>query len=330
MASAANRLAGATNRLMRAQRHLNEVKQLVSEFRRSNPYSHRIEVYREHEEKHVIEEAELWGTGFAFNNTAEFSLHDAGEGHTEIRLRVVDEFGIKLAVLKEPEVVPLGAAIGDVIHNLRAALDYVVWELSDKFSGPAPQPLPLKDPWRRIQFPVVSDPAHWPGAVSRYLWAVDPKLHARFQRLQPFYPRRKHPQRHWLAVLQELWNGDKHRTVAVVNSLVALDRVHPSDWEWEPSWRFPGEKPLQVQATVLKRRKPGPLEDDAELARVKILAPLFPLSFLQKAMNMNLVFAYDIAFEQGPPAYGAQVVHTLEDFHNRVTAIVLRFKPALG
>jgi hypothetical protein len=35
----------------------------------------------------------------------------------------------------------------------------------------------------------------------------------------------------------------------------------------------------------------------------------------------------DVAFEKGPPAYGARVIETLESLHESVTEILGKFEP---
>src|SRR5688572_13514485 len=59
----------------------------------------------------------------------------------------------------EPPVEAWGAIIGDVVHNLRSALDHLVWQLTLGNGHVPPTVIPLKrsDPdykWRQISFPI--------------------------------------------------------------------------------------------------------------------------------------------------------------------------------
>ena len=53
------------------------------------------------------------------------------------------------------------------------------------------EPMPFKkNPWRVIQFPIVRDGADWPRECRKRLGLLDPRLHTRFERLQPFFGRK--------------------------------------------------------------------------------------------------------------------------------------------
>ncbi len=114
--------------------------------------------------------------------------------------------------MKEPPQALFGLLISDIVNALRGALENLVWELSVKHSGPPPpNPLPFRDPWRKVRSPVVIGASTWPSMSRRNLWAVDPTLLTKFERLQPFRRRKRHLMRHEFWVLDELWSIDKHR-----------------------------------------------------------------------------------------------------------------------
>jgi hypothetical protein len=137
--------------------------------------------------------------------------------------------------------------------------------------------------------------------------------------LQPFNDK-PDPLQHPIAMLQELWNADKHRAVHLVASFVQLEAVgeHPPNWE-------PGLPAFH--ANILKRRHSGPFEDGAEIAVVEIVDWAMPIRQVDEALHMNFQFAYEIAFEECPPAYGRGVMTTLETLHQVVKGIVLSFEP---
>src|SRR5215207_2015647 len=65
-------------------------------------------------------------------------------------------------VLGEPPIDEWGAIIGDVVHNLRSALDHLVWQLTiAEGHKPPPNPIPkrgLGSEWRDIGFPIYVKP----------------------------------------------------------------------------------------------------------------------------------------------------------------------------
>jgi hypothetical protein len=57
-----------------------------------------------------------------------------------------------------PDLSPLALIFGDMLYNLRAALDYIAWQLVLVNRG---------QPGRHTSFPCVSDPAKWNDAAAR-------------------------------------------------------------------------------------------------------------------------------------------------------------------
>ncbi|HSH59386.1 MAG TPA: hypothetical protein VK988_07040 [Acidimicrobiales bacterium] len=216
-----------------------------------------------------------------------------------------------------------GPLVGDIVHGLRAALDNLVWSLSAHFSSspPPPNPIPRKDRWRKVAFPVVTDPSKWATVAGKCLWVIEdrrPHLVDEFKDLQPFHTRQNAPEREPLAILEELWNIDKHRHPP----LVALwTEVDPLDILAEPT--FPGGR-FRVVSTSSSR----PLEADAvELARFKPYG-LFPQAGVE--VNVNYGIGVDIAFNQGAPAFGGEVIDTLQACRADVAKAIRRFAPELG
>jgi hypothetical protein len=219
-----------------------------------------------------------------------------------------------------------GAIIGDVVHNLRSALDHLVWQLTlANGNTPPPNPVPRDSCWRKIGFPIWLKPypadhrgnlIPWASARKepKSLWGVRPSLRADFEALQPF----KHGQnaaKEPLAILDELWNIDKHRHLHLPHFLVSLRDVRstpPLDFAVMP----------EIKLRVIEKHAPRPFKGRTEVGRVeqvgKHRSPILN-------MYVDSYIAYDVAFEQGPPAYGDGVVQTLERLHDTVTAILVQF-----
>jgi hypothetical protein len=236
---------------------------------------------------------------------------------------------IEVFVVKPIPAVRWGTVIGDVIHNLRSALDHIAWGLTDVARGPAPDPIPDGSPWHRVAFPIFIDKSKYfakdrkgrPERTSGHgmLWGVDPKLLPRFDALQPFNTGQGgDPRLEPLSALNELWNRDKHRRTALVGAFVGvkdLRSVPPID-----------ELP-RLGPEVLDLGPPGPFEDGTVLGRIRPSPQMGRMnwSLLEYYLNMNLVFTFDVAFEEGPPGNGEVVLDLLRRLANATRVAILCF-----
>jgi hypothetical protein len=115
-----------------------------------------------------------------------------------------------------PEIV-LG--VGDVIGNMRDALDHLVWELTVAYTGHPLKWTAWPIVWQRIDWPLKGKSGKPNNRSGEYkIRGIDPKLWPEVKRLQPFYRKRKEDPspKHILWVLDELRNLDRHRRIAVV------------------------------------------------------------------------------------------------------------------
>jgi hypothetical protein len=224
----------------------------------------------------------------------------------------------------EPHTHEWGAIIGDVVHNLRSALDHLVWQLTLANGHTPPAVIPGKGPgseWKNIRFPTYTFDSRkrylsgrripWRYKPPCSLWGVRSALRTELQRLQPFNHRQdalKKP----LAILEELWNIDKHRHLHLALFFVGLHDVESQD--------------PKIQFRIVKKRSLGPFKGRAEIGRVEpVGGPYRNWMMVQK--NVQPILTFDTAFEQGPPAYGGRVMETLERLHDTVAAILVKFEP---
>ena len=96
----------------------------------------------------------------------------------------------------------LGVLIGATVQNLRTALDYLVYQLAEWYSGP--------DFARRTQFPIEDTPEGFKGRRNTFLKGVSDEHVASLDLLQPY----EGP--NWLSWIRELSNLDKHNVLPVV------------------------------------------------------------------------------------------------------------------
>jgi hypothetical protein len=209
-----------------------------------------------------------------------------------------------------------GLTIGDIVTNLRAVLDHIVWELSCHGADNPPSPPPKRSE-KQIKFPVQA--TRNDGRIEIALWAVgppgDPAREA-IVNLQPFQisNRGQDPQLHPLWVLNELVNTDKHRTVAPVRSTVTVPVVqimHMSGTTNE-DFRFIGK---QVQ--------PGPYEPSTPVARLVYVGsePGPP------EVPVQVHFTFDVAFDQRSPApQGDGVLKVLGHLRDHVAGVLNHFE----
>lgn len=228
---------------------------------------------------------------------------------------------------RDPPAREWGPIIGDIVHGFRSALDQIAWSLSVSYKAtfgvsPPADPIPRGDPWRNIWFPVCLAPKAWQAACANQLWAVDPSLLPVLEALQPYVTGQHAPEREPLAVLQELWNIDKHRHLHLVNETIELDNV----LTFEPDPEDPHSPASSISFDVISQRAPGPLEGRTEIGRARLIPPKMPpgsifiLSHPQHYMDPRI--AVDPAFEQGAPAYGGRVLHTLSQISEAIEAIL--------
>lgn len=126
----------------------------------------------------------------------------------------VGTVGVRLHADSEPPLA-LGAIIGDVLHNLRSALDSVAWETCQRAGMSVNQE-------SRVYFPIGTDSARWPALAARHLPNVSAEHLQVFERFQPWYwdeqarqvgvdTERPMAGSHPLAKLHELAKMDRHR-----------------------------------------------------------------------------------------------------------------------
>lgn len=216
-------------------------------------------------------------------------------------------------VRRAPPSQRAGILIGETVNSLRAALDHAIWSLSVRANHAPTDPLPKM--WREVGWPVVLDSTDWPSALSSRLRFVDePTVRKAIESWQPFSRRPEQPEQDEFAVLHELWNVHKHRHLPLTQLWIGLDHVlgrlnTVEVFDSPPGYADGLRKVLREHSLVIvSQRAPGPFEDGTELGRVREVQP--PYSWLPE-MTVHPQFTVDVAFNQGPPAYGASVLGAL-------------------
>jgi hypothetical protein len=105
----------------------------------------------------------------------------------------------------EPPLEDLALIFGDILSNLRATLDYLVWQLV--LSGGS-------RPGRQSGFPIVKREKDWPVQGGAALKGVPEEWAELIESMQPFQ-RPDFPELHPLAILEQMNNINKHRFLPV-------------------------------------------------------------------------------------------------------------------
>jgi hypothetical protein len=157
-----------------------------------------------------------------------------------------------------PEMWPV--QIGEIIHNLRSALDHVIFEASALDSQGSPL--------ARIEFPIFVDKVKYEAperdrgtGMHKIRGITSPEERALIAEFQPF--KYHEPTAHFLWLLQLLSNGDKHHSLSVAGAINALTDIN---------FR-PGQA---VSGTDLEYVRNGQvvLQDGIEVIRVRSRIPL--------------------------------------------------------
>ena len=137
--------------------------------------------------------------------------HDAASNTVEVRLDRVED---------PPPY--LSAILGDIAHNLRSALDQVIWQLA--LMGPNAEALDDERVARTIQFPIKSSKEQFRSLSMLKHFDAETKL--RLESWQPFNnleggTHLVNP----LAILQAISNTDKHRLLIPAVGKINLDDI---------------------------------------------------------------------------------------------------------
>jgi len=118
-----------------------------------------------------------------------------------------------------------GILVGEVCYNLRAALDYLVFELAKLDSGAEQE---------QTQFPIADDAAKFQEQARQRLRGLTPTHVTAIEALQPY-----NHSCEWSRRLRDWSNPDKHRTLVRVQAehdltIHVVDQQHLHDFEDMP------------------------------------------------------------------------------------------------
>jgi hypothetical protein len=141
-------------------------------------------------------------------------------------------YEVRVRMRHSPPLEEWPLILGDALHNLRSALDVLVWTLA--------KPASLSDAQqRRVTRPVVVDPEKWADVASRSLASVPADVVERIGQCQPFNRPESERERDGLLLLHRLDIKDKHRLSLAANVQTTAAAVEHSV-EFKTRQRQPG------------------------------------------------------------------------------------------
>jgi hypothetical protein len=185
-----------------------------------------------------------------------------------VRMRIHREIPLRIATIT-----------GDCVHNLRSALDQLVYALVEKAGG---------KPTKRTRFPIFTTQTKWADGHAAHTKGLSAPMLAEVDALQPYHGGHKasHPSLHPLHLLDVYWNWDKHNVLLPTwGSFEGLrDLLYsPNDdcGEWVSQSSLPWGQDVQDGTEIFRVtfRNPGPSPE----------------------MEMHRQVSFDISLGSGPP-----------------------------
>lgn len=158
-------------------------------------------------------------------------------------------------------------------------------------------------------FPVCSTPNSWLAAKTSQLRLIDQSLLGKIENEQPF-KRGKRYQRHWLWLLNELWNRDKHRSVTIVATygLMRALALLPAEDETMSQAQLLQEFDVEM----LSSHSVGRYVDGMKLGQFRVTRKRPGLPEPEVKLDVETTLRLGIKFKKTAPTYGSGVLDALE------------------
>jgi hypothetical protein len=241
--------------------------------------------------KHHIEELAVEATGFLNGGGYEvFSDYDSEPGRRLDRVRVIQ--------VASPE---LACVLGDVVHNLKSALDLVAWQAVEAGGG---------TPGRDTGFPICQSPNDFKATgLAKVEGASEESLDV-IRRAKPYKGGNDSLWR-----LHHLDRFDKHRLLAVVGAAHQYTSIDMSGFMRQ---EFPELTDLpEMRIGINPADKLFPLEDGEVLYETDAEA------------KENPEHALFVAFGQGEIAESEPIMESVAEMLQSVESVLEAFRPIL-
>ena len=209
-----------------------------------------------------------------------------------------------------------GLVAGDFVHNVRSALDHLIYEIST---------LPADHKGRRhLYFPLCQTESEYRKNEERQLLGVGESERAIVEQFQPFNVSGGHHD-DALVLLGKISNFDKHRAIAIVCAISNLDKLVPTKGAFS-GIEFSGDAGITVIRGGAKHSYVGVgdgriTEDGQVIARISTPSDIC----------MEPIVHTVIKFGAGDPAVeGCDVFPILAPIFDRAREVVERFRTHFG
>jgi len=239
------------------------------------PFNHELRLERALEHLQSLEtEVERWLGRHVYGFLQEF---DAQRGQNAIRVMA---FGHPPA--------SANLLISDCLHNLRSALDNLVYDLALAYNNGNPLPLDVEE---RVMFPIFETRKLFKSRGAYRIRDIDPRAQAIIEGLQPYVG--GNPKLLW--ELHELSRVDKHR-------LLHVTLLGQNETVFGSSGVNTVVEDVKFGGRAIEPFGPNAI-DGTELVSYRA-TPVDP----SKKMNVYLQFVFGIAFGQGSPVSAGESV----------------------
>jgi hypothetical protein len=155
----------------------------------------------------------------------------------------------------EPPLRRWSLMVADAIHNLRCALDHLIFAVAVRESAQNPPPNEGE-----LAFPICNKPESFAAASARRLGSISDPVRAAIEASQPY--NRPHPKLPpLLRILRDLENADKHKLLRLAFSAVAQGKVGFTG----------GDLPEGTEVRFIANS--GEIEDGTEIAAYTLSRP---------------------------------------------------------
>lgn len=231
----------------------------------------------------------------AFHQSDPYRLwgdEDEETGERRLRVRIVDA--------SHPD--EWAFQVGDIVHNLRVALDYVAFAHAVGRDGTIRENGVRR---REVQFPICTKTENWSSLLGRLTWASS-EMKTLFHALQPFQ-RPELNNLHPLTMLHALDNPHKHQTL-----IRAAPNVARVDFQLENAGEGRG-------VVVSRMGVEGQFKDGAVVARVRFQQPL---DRSRPPIKVHFAVDFQVAFGDGCALPGYPVLPVLRGIADHLRDVV--------
>jgi hypothetical protein len=194
------------------------------------------------------------------------------------------------------------ARIGEVVHDLRSALDHLAWQLVIANS---------ETPDSKTEFPVFWDAVKYKAESPRKVRGISQQARAQIERLQPYQAADRFED-HLLYIVHQLNLTDKHRLLNVVGSSYRPQR-----------FGMAGAVGTGTIHGITADGRPVPFEDGAEIMTFKYGVGNAP----PNEISLEADLTFDVAFDGTGPGKGQPVVPLLTTASGAVWESIRGFLP---